>query len=1133
MNKLFFSVLILLILLPTVLATDIAYIVKNPSAPDVNFISAINQLGYTYSLIDDSEIPYTDFNDYGMILLGDENINNVPVNTYKSLIVNPSYYTSWSGSVGSRTSGGLMTAYNYAHMITDDTAGLFQVYTTSSKPMYYLSGRKYSTQAVTVKGESTADKGYYVIATKQLPRRVFFGITESNYWTQASKNLFKNSIRWVLIGEDGDEDGYYYDVDCNDSNPEIWQNLPGYLDADEDGYGTGNLLDVCSGDSLREGYSEINGDCNDANEDANPDGIEIPYNSIDEDCSGGDLVDVDEDGYIAEIVGGNDCDDDDALINPGSTDVYKNCKNDKPIVQAISKITVSESETAIIEVLAEDPEDDSLDYSINSPDFTQTDNNIFEWETDYDDYGDYDFTITVSDGLLQTQIVVEVKVNNVNRAPECSEIPEQEWPEDTTHELDLRLYCSDPDGEIIKYYFNETSSDEHISLDSLNSDTGLAEFSVEENWNGEDWIKFKVSDGKSEAITNEIVLRVTGINDAPEFNSIIQDIQWNEDTNCINCLNLANYFLDADIPYGDELTFEVSPSLNIDIQIDENGQVSFVPLPDYYGTETVVFRAIDSELESVYSHSVNLIVLDMNEPPEFQAMNCQTEILEDTEYNCQLEATDFENNPLTFTISNQNNLVCEIENNQLVYYTSALNYNGLASCTIKVEDGNNGQDTYNLEVNVNPVNDAPTITSYSPTQSDIRILEGQTKSFSITATDIDGDVLTITWKLNDIQVGTGNNYLFSQPVGSYNLKAEVSDGNGGEANHEWSVFVGDINDFTCQEVGGFILKENQACPVNGELLETLDSNIIKCCSVAGEPAFSDVKRCQNLDGKIEIDIKKPDSEEDFKVGDTINAKVDIENNVEEDNLDFDVIVSFYDLTDDNKIEDFDDSINNLDQGDKETIEASFVIDEDIESENEYAIFVKVVEESGDTLLCNEAYTPINIEREDNDVRIEEFIMQTETAICGDYILASAKIKNLGADSQDAYLVIENSELGIKQKTETFEIEEYGEKNKASQSLQFQIPDKAQAGKYEIKATVFYDDENEKSSISKTLVLEECKELKQETAVTGQISLQGEKKEIKVKINDKSRTKEIALMISTLIALSVVSFLLYLIPKKSY
>ena len=142
MNKLFFSLLILSVLIPSVLATDIAYVVKNPAAPDANFINAINELGYTYSLIDDSEILYTDFNDYGMILLGDENIKNVPVNTYKSLIVNPSYYTSWSKSVGSTTSTGLLKAYNYAHMITDDTSGEFQVYASSSHPMYYLSGKK-------------------------------------------------------------------------------------------------------------------------------------------------------------------------------------------------------------------------------------------------------------------------------------------------------------------------------------------------------------------------------------------------------------------------------------------------------------------------------------------------------------------------------------------------------------------------------------------------------------------------------------------------------------------------------------------------------------------------------------------------------------------------------------------------------------------------------------------------------------------------------------------------------------------------------------------------------------------------------------------------------------------------------
>ena len=74
-----------------------------------------------------------------------------------------------------------------------------------------------------------------------------------------------------------------------------------------------------SPDADGDGYTIAENDCNDGNAAINPGATEIPYDGIDQDCSGSDLTDVDEDTYDGG--GGPDCNDGNAAINPGATEI--------------------------------------------------------------------------------------------------------------------------------------------------------------------------------------------------------------------------------------------------------------------------------------------------------------------------------------------------------------------------------------------------------------------------------------------------------------------------------------------------------------------------------------------------------------------------------------------------------------------------------------------------------------------------------------------------------------------------------------------------------------------------------------------------------------------------------------------
>ncbi|PJE77266.1 hypothetical protein COV05_00235 [Candidatus Uhrbacteria bacterium CG10_big_fil_rev_8_21_14_0_10_48_16] len=166
------------------------------------------------------------------------------------------------------------------------------------------------------------------------------------------------------IAIDADLDGYSTLLDCNDAdasvNPgmpevcdgidndcsgEIDDGLPiveSYLDEDGDGYGTGDVVQTCG----LEGYATQDGDCNDANADIHPGAEDPTGDGIDSNCDDGldngetdpgtddgdtggdtgetDLVDADADGSYSDV----DCDDSDATIYPGATEVEDSLDND-------------------------------------------------------------------------------------------------------------------------------------------------------------------------------------------------------------------------------------------------------------------------------------------------------------------------------------------------------------------------------------------------------------------------------------------------------------------------------------------------------------------------------------------------------------------------------------------------------------------------------------------------------------------------------------------------------------------------------------------------------------------------------------------------------------------------------------
>uniref|UniRef100_UPI0021D45C4B putative metal-binding motif-containing protein n=1 Tax=Aestuariivivens sediminicola TaxID=2913560 RepID=UPI0021D45C4B len=143
----------------------------------------------------------------------------------------------------------------------------------------------------------------------------------------------------ICDGKDNDCDGL-----TDDEDPDVTGLNTYYRDSDSDGYGdAGDTVQACSAPL---GYVSNDMDCDDSNPGINPGEVEVPGNDVDENCDGNYLryVDTDGDGYgttatvssssstpdIGESNTNDDCDDENAAINPGATeeagnDIDENC----------------------------------------------------------------------------------------------------------------------------------------------------------------------------------------------------------------------------------------------------------------------------------------------------------------------------------------------------------------------------------------------------------------------------------------------------------------------------------------------------------------------------------------------------------------------------------------------------------------------------------------------------------------------------------------------------------------------------------------------------------------------------------------------------------------------------------------
>jgi hypothetical protein len=195
-------------------------------------------------------------------------------------------------------------------------------------------------------------------------------------------------------------------------------------------------------------------------------------------------------------------------------------------------------------------------------------------------------------------------------------------------------------------------------------------------------------------------------------------------------------------PDGDTLSYRIiSQPTNAGGQVTNNSGTTsgtdanwvFTPTANFVGTTSFTFKATDGIVDSTNSGTISVTVLP-NTTPTAAAQSLT--VSEDNSLSITLSGADTDGDNLTFTPSQPQNGSVSGSGNSYVFTPNA-DFNGNTFFTFTANDGIVSSTPARIDITVDPVNDAPTISGQPGTV----ISDGSSYQFSPSALDIDGDNL--------------------------------------------------------------------------------------------------------------------------------------------------------------------------------------------------------------------------------------------------------------------------------------------------------------------------------------------------------------------------------------------------------
>jgi len=437
--------------------------------------------------------------------------------------------------------------------------------------------------------------------------------------------------------------------------------------------------------------------------------------------------------------------------------------NRAPILNAIGNKSVNEGQNLSFTVSGSDPDGDSLTYSAsNLPQGASfnTATRTFSWTPAYDQAGIYNNVhFEVSDGTATDSEDITITVNNVNRPPVLNVIGNKSVNEGQN--LSFTVSGSDPDGDNLTY-----SASNLPPGASFNAGSRTFSWTPAYNQAGiYNNVHFEVSDGIAKN-SEDITITVNNVNRPPVLNAI--------GNKSIDEGQNLSFTVSGSDPDGDNLTYSAS-NLPQGATFDSATRTfSWTPTYDQAGIyNNVHFEVSDGTAKN--SEDITITVNNVNRAPILNAIGNKS-INEAQTLSFTVSGSDLDGNNLTYSASNLPQGANFDSTTRTFSWTPAYDQAGTyPDVHFEVTDGPLS-DSEDITITVNNVNRAPRLDSIGNKS----ITENQSLTFTVNATDPDGDPLT--YSVQDIpNSATFQNQTFTwtpitSDVGDHQLTFIASDG---------------------------------------------------------------------------------------------------------------------------------------------------------------------------------------------------------------------------------------------------------------------------------------------------------------------------------------------------------------------